>query len=356
MGQKPRQAQAALGFVRLSRGFWSSSARGTAWRLSAAVAVLLLGNLAVNLWINRWNRWFFDTLESRETGLLVPLIGIFLVLILLGAAFAVAMVHCRMSLQLEWRQWLTIFILQRWAARGDAASIPFPLKGSPEFRVVEDIRLAIDPAVEMTIGLLNASILGATFIGVLVIVGGGQHVDLGFAQFEIPGIFAVAAIAYSAAVSALMSRIGRPLIRAVAEKNEAEGRFLFELTGAAEGPREPATTSSSPEGFAKAQSAFGEVRQRWNSVIRATRRLTWLSNSNAFFGPALPLLIAMPKYLAGELSLGAVMQLVTAFTIVLGALNWFTDNYVRFAEWAASARRVEELYRAVSSASDDKAA
>jgi len=40
---------------------------------------------------------------------------------------------------------------------------------------------------------------------------------------------------------------------------------------------------------------------------------------------------------------------------VLGALNWFTDNYMRLAEWSASARRVDELYVALELVSiDDK--
>ena len=42
-----------------------------------------------------------------------------------------------------------------------------------------------------------------------------------------------------------------------------------------------------------------------------------------------------------------MMQVAAAFTSVLGALNWFTDNYIRLAEWSASARRVDELYVAL---------
>jgi putative ATP-binding cassette transporter len=54
-------------------------------------------------------------------------------------------------------------------------------------------------------------------------------------------------------------------------------------------------------------------------------------------------LLAAPKYFAGEITLGAVMQIATAFTAVLTALNWFGDNFIRLAEWSASAKRVAEL-------------
>lgn len=71
-------------------------------------------------------------------------------------------------------------------------------------------------------------------------------------------------------------------------------------------------------------------------------------NSNSFFVPILPLLLAAPKYIGGRLSLGAVMQVDAAFTVMLGALNWLTDNYIRIAEWSASAKRVDDLRLIIS--------
>ena len=342
-----RDVPAVLGFIRLSSGFWSDPASRRAWRLTSVIAALLLANVAVNVGINRWHRWFFDMLETKDTEFLWALVIALALLIASGAGFAVAMVHGRMTLQLEWRKWMTLLLLKRWGAIGKTRSSHFPLRGSPEFRIVEDIRLAIDPAVDMTIGLLNACVLGATFVGVLIVVGGSQNIDLQIVQITIPGFFAVAAIGYSAVASISIYAIGRPLIRAVSEKNEAEGRFLFELTSAAEGLPDRAKLTGASDRFAAAERSFAHVTHRWRHIIRTNCRLTWLSNSNTFFGPIFPLLIAMPKYLSGELSLGAVMQIVTAFIVVLGALNWFTDNYVRFAEWAASGRRIDELYRAL---------
>jgi vitamin B12/bleomycin/antimicrobial peptide transport system ATP-binding/permease protein len=61
-------------------------------------------------------------------------------------------------------------------------------------------------------------------------------------------------------------------------------------------------------------------------VVREYCHLTWISNPSSYFAPALPLLLIAPKYVIGDLSLGAVIQLATALTVVLGALKWFTDN------------------------------
>jgi putative ATP-binding cassette transporter len=54
-----------------------------------------------------------------------------------------------------------------------------------------------------------------------------------------------------------------------------------------------------------------------------------------------------PKYLAGTMTLGEVVQAAAAFVFVQGAFNWFTDNYARLAEWASSANRVASLLLAL---------
>ena len=57
----------------------------------------------------------------------------------------------------------------------------------------------------------------------------------------------------------------------------------------------------------------------------------------------LPILLCAPKFLAGNMTLGQVMQAASAFVIVQTAFAWLVDNYPRFANWNANARRVASL-------------
>jgi putative ATP-binding cassette transporter len=61
------------------------------------------------------------------------------------------------------------------------------------------------------------------------------------------------------------------------------------------------------------------------------------------FVPVLPILLCAPKYVAGSMTLGEVMQASSAFVIVQVAFNWLVDNYPRLADWTASARRLGSL-------------
>jgi putative ATP-binding cassette transporter len=81
----------------------------------------------------------------------------------------------------------------------------------------------------------------------------------------------------------------------------------------------------------------------WLAIIRRESQMTWLSNGNLVLMPVVPLLLAAPKYLQGNLTLGELMQIAAAFAQVHMAMNWVANNAVRIAEWLASARRIVEL-------------
>jgi putative ATP-binding cassette transporter len=75
--------------------------------------------------------------------------------------------------------------------------------------------------------------------------------------------------------------------------------------------------------------------------------MTLVTYSSLLVTPVIGLLLCLPKYLADTMTLGEVVQASAAFVIVQTAFNWFTDNYAKLAEWAASANRVASLLLAL---------
>jgi vitamin B12/bleomycin/antimicrobial peptide transport system ATP-binding/permease protein len=167
-------------FLRRALGYWSGPERRTAWSWSIAALLVLFANLAVNVGYNRWNKWFFDALERKDTDTLVTATFLVLVLVVVGAGFAVLMTHCRLTLQVKWRQWLTARMLQRWLSeqRYYRLAITDQQQMSPEYRIAEDMRLASEPVVDFTIGFINALLSAVTFVGILFWVGGSLQFTL----------------------------------------------------------------------------------------------------------------------------------------------------------------------------------
>src|SRR5208283_5480531 len=81
--------------------------------------------------------------------------------------------------------------------------------------------------------------------------------------------------------------------------------------------------------------------------------IIFLTSANNLLAPAVPLLLGAPKYLAGEMTLGDLMQAAAAFLQVQLSLNWLADNALSIANWSASARRVAVLDLAMENRETD---
>lgn len=344
-------------FLNRAVGFWTGPNRRNAWLWTGGALALVFANLAVNVGINRWNKWFFDALERKDGSTLWTAVIVIVVLVALGAAFAVAMVWCRMTLQVKWRQWLTGEMLTRWLSeqRYYRLAVTDEEQINPEYRIADDLRLASEPVVEFAVGFINALLAAVAFVSILFWVGGSLTIEIGGTRVWIPGYIAIAAVLYATATSVLTYLIGSPLVDRVAAKNESEAQFRYELTRVRENAESIALIKGADDERERLNETFANVAARWLDVVRQHCHLTWILNGNAFFAPVFPVLLAAPKYLAGELTLGSVMQIAAAFIAVLTALNWFAENFIRLAEWSASARRAQELHEALDEMDDDTA-
>jgi hypothetical protein len=78
--------------------------------------VLSSGQPWRGLAVNRWNKFFFDALEQKDTRTVILGLGYILILAALSAAFSVGLLQSRMRLQVRWRQWLAGTLIARWLA------------------------------------------------------------------------------------------------------------------------------------------------------------------------------------------------------------------------------------------------
>ena len=82
-------------------------------------------------------------------------------------------------------------------------------------------------------------------------------------------------------------------------------------------------------------------------LVFGLARLTGFSAGYLALAPVFPLLVTTPRYIAGTITLGTLMQIAQAFQQVTAALSWPVDNLQRIAEWRASVERVLALEEGV---------
>lgn len=335
----------AARFGRLTGGFWRGPSARIAWPLTMGLAGFLVLKLVVDVGANAWNRWFFDALERRDSWSALLAVFAFAGLVVCVAAVGVGIVLTRERLQVRWREWCTTRFLDGWLAkkrfhRLTSAGSPMP---NPEYRISDDVRMATEPVTDFAIGLFTAILAASTFAGILWSVGGSLDVTVGGSTFTIPAFMVLGALVYGVTMSTLIPIVGRKLAGAAAAKNEAEARFRFEMIRLRENSEGVIMARGEGEARRRLDGSYGSLVRAWLEVVRQHGRLTWVTNSNGAMVPVVPLLLCAPKYLAGQLTLGEVMQLASAFVQVQMAISWLVDNYRAVAEWFASARRIVEL-------------
>lgn len=325
----------------MALGFWKGRTRTQAWLLTILVVAFLLSNLGSALAVNFWTKYFFDALERRDTEHVVVGIGLILAIALASAAGSVGLLQARMRLQVRWRQWLSRALIGRWLTDRHfyQLTIVQTEAENPEARIAEDARLAIELMVDFSLGLLNALLAAASFIGILWVVGGSLTV----AGIVIPGYMVIACFIYSAITTLGMYLLARPLVRRVEQKAAAEAQLRYELTRVKDNADSIALVGGDDDERMRLDATFSELIERWLGVILWQGRMMWVKGANLVLAPVIPLLLGTPNYLSGEMTLGSLIQAATAFTQVQLALNWLADNAMRVADWLAASHRVTQL-------------
>ena len=287
----------------------------------------------------------FDALESRDAAAVFRQSLILFPLVFATVAMGCANTFSKMTLQREWRSWLNSHVLDQWLKNGRYYQLNL-MKGdhsTPEYRVADDLRLSVDAPVDLVLGIFAAVISALTFIGVLWFIGGELEVSIGGWTFRIPGFLVIAAVIYSALASGAMVYIARGFVVLAENKNQAEANYRYALTRLRENGESIALLGGDAEERATLESAFTMVRRRWRAMMMQSIRTTIVAGTSNGFAPIIPILLCAPKYIAGTMTLGQMMQAASAFVTVQVAFNWLVENYPRLADWTASAHRLASL-------------
>jgi len=295
--------------------------------------------------MNTWNRAMFDGLQNRNVATVAFLSMIYFVILVGSVSLGIIQVYLRMALQRRWRAWLNGQLVDRWLAQGRYYQLNL-LPGdhaNPEYRIADDVRIATDSPVDFVSGITQALLSAVTFIAVLWTIGGALDLNILGIPLHVPGFLVIAAAVYAAIASGSMILIGRRFVRVSENKNQAEAEYRYTITRLRDNGESIALIRGEAEERAGLDRSLKDVLLAWRQIAAENMKTTAVSQTSTYIAPVLPVILCAPKFLDGSMSLGEVMQAVSAFTIVQGAFNWLVDNYPKMADWTASARRVASL-------------
>ena len=332
-------------FLAVAAPFFTSEERWMAWLLTVSVIALTLLQIGIAVRLNVWNRDFFNALENRDWHAFLYQMEMFA--FLAGSTMGVAVYHVYLKqlLQLRWRRWLTLKLVKSWLhdARHYQLNFVDASIDNPDQRIAENAKHATEMAVEFSLGIINALVTLVSFIGILWLLSGALEVSLAGMSFKIPGYMVFAALLYAVVGSGLTYWVGNPMVRANMRSNAAEADYRFALVRLRENSEAVALIRGEADEEKGLARYFSEVMAATMGLMWTQRRLMWLTSAYASFGMVYPTLVASPRFFAGAMTLGGLMQITAAFGQVQSSLMWFVDNFPRLAEWRSHVARLLEF-------------
>lgn len=319
------------------------------WRARAMLAAIVALNLAAVYMLvlnNQWFARFYDALQEKNQAVFWREIGVFCWIAAAYVAIAILKFYLTQLLQLRWRAWMTRNYLGRWMrdhtfyrlelARYAGGAAP----DNPDQRIQEDMQLFTDYTMTLSMGLLNAVVTLASFIGILWGLSGTTTFSAWGREITVAGSMVWIALAYCAVGTALTHLIGRPLIGLNFRQQRYEADFRHHLVRVREYSEAIALDRGEHVEHAQLDLRFGAVLRNYLQLVRAQKNLVAFTTGFGQASVIFAFVVQAPRFFAGAIQLGQLMQVNSAFGRVQDALSWFVDNYDRVAVWRATADRL----------------
>jgi putative ATP-binding cassette transporter len=335
--------------------FWSEE-KWKALGLLAVIVAMSLGLVFINVIFNYWYKDFYNALETKNEAEFWHQLTRFSYIAAIYIVIAVYYLYLQQMLQIRWRRWMTDRLLADWlsnrayyhlqlgAGRGDSRA------DNPEQRIEEDVKLFTDSTLDLTLGLLNSTVTLVSFVVILWSLSGALTITLGSSEIAIPGYMVWAAVLYAAVGSFLTYFIGRPLVKTNFELQRYNASFRFGMARLRENAESVAFYGGEPNERIFLRHSFGFIWDTWWRYMRQRKNLTWFT---AFYSQAavvFPFLFSAGRYFSGQITLGVVMQIASAFGQVQGALSWFVNAFASLAAWKATVDRLTGFVDTVEAA------
>jgi putative ATP-binding cassette transporter len=328
---------------------WASPVRNTLLLLGTALCLVIIATAYGQIRLNSWNQPFYDALSRRNMGQFLTQLGVFALIGGTLLALNVGQKWLGETLKLKLREGLAHDLIANWMVPGRAFRLASagPIGVNPDQRMHEDARHLTELSADLGIGLLQASILLATFVSVLWALSNDFVFHVAGRQLAIPGYMVWAAIVYSGSASLLSYWVGRSLIERNATRYSREADLRFSMVRVNEHIDAIALSSGEADEQRRIELEVAAVLAAMRSLVSGLASLTWITAGYGWFTLVAPILVAAPLYFAGNLTFGGLMMAAGAFIQVQSSLRWFVDNFSTIADWRATLLRVASFRRAL---------
>jgi putative ATP-binding cassette transporter len=318
--------------------------------LIGAIALTFTG-VGLEVMFNEWNRRFYDSIQNKNEAVFWREIIFFSVLAVFYILNAVARGIVSPYLRLRWRRWLTNHYLAHWLTGRGYYRIELQRSvDNVDQRIAEDLNYLGQYTMQLFLGLLQSVATLLSFIFILWRLSGPLSLSFIGLDVTIPGYMAIAALVYAVLGSFFANLVGRRLIPLNFMRQRYEANFRFSLVRVRENAEGIALYSGEGREADALSMRFADIFTNGWQVLWTQAQLGFYQSGYGQLAIIFPYVVTAPRYFAGAITFGIMMQTASAFGQVQSALSFFVDNYTSLAELRAVMDRLKGLQHAT----DDK--
>jgi vitamin B12/bleomycin/antimicrobial peptide transport system ATP-binding/permease protein len=334
---------------RMAAALLASRERNTLLALAGALIAVIVATAYAQIRLNAWNQPFYDALTHKDVPQFVRQLLVFAVLAGVLLVLNVVQMWLNQSARVVLRQGLVHDLFDAWLQprRAFRLASAGPIGENPDQRLHADTQHLTDLTTDLGIGLLQATVLLLSFIGVLWVLSQHMLLPLGPHLLRIPGYMVWCALLYAGTASFLSWLVGRPLIALDAERYAREAELRIGLVRVNEEIEGVTIYGGEADEKEHLNGVFERVLEVSRRIVGALTRLTWVTAGYGWFTIVAPILVVAPSYLTSDMTFGQLMVAVGAFNQVQGSLRWFVDNFSTIADWRATLLRVASFRSAL---------
>jgi putative ATP-binding cassette transporter len=337
---------------RLAAPYFRSEEKWIGRGLLAAVIILLLADVGIDVLINQWRQRFYNALQDRDWGTFTRELTVFTVLAGSSIVFQVYQIYLMQWLEIRWRRWMTERYLGSWlrAANHYRMQLLGDPADNPDQRIADDLRLFIENGLPLALQLLRSVVAFASFVAILWILSDELPLTVFGVPWPIPGYLVWAALLYAGIATLITHWIGRPLVDLNFNRQRLEADLRFNLVRVRENSEQIAVLRGEETERGRLLDHFSRIVGNWHAIMVRTRKVVFFTTGASQAAIIFPFIVAGPAYFAGRGQLGILIQTADAFGNVRAALSFFINSYRDLAEWRAITARLSGFEAAVAAA------
>lgn len=314
---------------------------------ATSLFILLIGfelfTVFLEVQFNHWNNDFYNSIQEVNRSKFFAAMGKFSFLAGIFILTFVTKLFINLSLQLSWRSWMTKKYLDLWG--NNLAFYGTKVIGketdNPDQRIAQDVSSFIELSIGLTLGLLNAVTTFISFVVILWSLSGVVKIELFGSAFNIYGSLVWAALIYAFSATIITRIIGKPLSTLLFQQEKKEADFRFSMMRVREHAESIALYDAMAYEKEDLLGKFGSIVTNTKSIIKNKIALSTFNSFYHQLAIIFPFLIVSPRFFAGEILLGGLMQIASAFGQVQTSLSWIIDSYANIANMKAVAERLD---------------